>query len=439
MGSSNQMTIEEGTSQKKHRVLKLSIFAVILAAVVLAASLFVNLNCSVPFSPDWDGGKWSEPLLVNCNAPSIVEFKDKIYMFYSVITENTIGDDDVVAGPKEHVLFDVLYRVFDGTNFSEPVYLSSPTDKVSVRGSYFVFEDKLYAALSEWWIANYTSYETSSLIRMKVFDGDVWQEAPGPFVKNDNPLNMNYFVYGSEVWAVWQNVIRSGVFSNVFSVKTFDGNSGSATRNFTILAKKPGDWRSVVADGQLWFVWSNTSFYVDPVAQTRPHNDVLLGRFDGEDWSNVTVVSASDDTGGNWGFFLTKYQDELFAFWGGNYFDTSEHGEWVWVLRRLNLTDGSVSELTPVTPESGYKCSGGSTRVFDGRLYVLWYSAYPNWKSMIVAFNGSEWSSVCRFDRGYDADGLFVYDGKLWAYGTEESWMLNEAGWTYLRSYTRSG
>ena len=94
--------------------------------------------------------------------------------------------------------------------------------------------------------------------------------------------------------------------------------------------------------------------------------------------------------------------------------------------------------MTPVKPESGYKCSTSSTRVYDDKLYVLWYSPYPDEKSMIVSFNGTEWSSVYHFDRGYDADGLFVFQDRLWAYGTYESSESNEAGWTYLRSYSVS-
>jgi hypothetical protein len=435
------MNSEESVGQKEYRAPKLSVFAIVFIAVTLVAFLVVYLNTPREASPAWDDGKWSEPLAVNCNEPSIVEFGDKIYMFYSVITENTINnDDDFVIAPQEHILTDVMYLVFDGTNFSELIPLTSASDKVSITGKFFVFKGKLYAALSEWWISNYTSYETKSHVRLEVFDGNSWIEAQGPLEESemDNYGLPKYFVYSSKAWIVYQNTDGHGHFINVFSYKTFDGSSWSTVRNFTIPAKQPSDWTPLVVNDQLWFVWDNLSFYADPDTQTQPHNDVWLGRFDGKNWSNVTMLSPSDDTGGNWSFFPVRYQDELFTFWGSSYFDTSEHGEWDWVLRRFNLSDSTLGELTPVISERGYKCSPWSTRVFDGRLYVLWYSNYENWRTMIVAFNGTDWSSVYRFDRGYDADGLFVYKDKLWVYGTYESSKLNEAGWTYLRSYSRS-
>jgi len=436
------MTSEEPSSQRKQRTAKIGFFVVVLVAMVSTAYVLFYLNASSLISPYWDDGKWSEPMVVNCNEPSIVEFGDKIYMFYSVITENTISNyDDIVIGPAEHILTDILYRVFDGENFSEPIPLTSTSDKVSVTGNYFVFEDKLYAALSEWWISDHTSYETKSHVRLEVFDGDSWSAAQGPLGESEmgNHGLPKYFVYSGKAWIVWQNTDGHGHLTDSFSFKTFDGDSWSGTSKFTIPANNPGDWRPFVTDDQLWFVWSNTSFYNDPVRQFEPHQDVWLGRFDNDGWNNVTLLSAVDDTGPNFSFFLIKYQDELCAFWGGSYFDTSEHGEWVWVLRRFSLSDGALDELTPVIPESGYKCSPWSTCVFDGRLYVLWYSAYQKWKSMIVAFNGTDWSSIHHFDRGYDADGLFVYKDKLWAYGTYGSSQLNEAGWTYIRSYNRSG
>jgi hypothetical protein len=388
------MTIEEGASPKKRRVLKISVFAVSLALIVLGAFFLVNQNLE-PFSLNWDGGEWSEPLVVNCNSPSIVEFQGKIYMFYSVVTENTIGDDDVVIGPQEHLLYDVLYRVFDGTNFSEPIALSSPTDKVSVSGRYFVFKDELYVVLSEWWISNYTSYETESKVHLEVFNGNNWrEEQQWPFVEDAYQFHdLRYFVFADKVWAVWQYMDKpvAGHFSNVFGFRTFDGKTWTETRNFTNANTAPDDWRLTTADDQLWFVWGKSTPVRDPNTHN-PHNEVWIGRFDGENWSNVTMVSANDDTGANWGFFLTQYKDELLLFCGGEYFDTSEHGNWVWTMRRLNLNNGTLSELVPISPESGYKPSG--LCIYDGKLYMLWASAYQNWKSMVVYFDGEQWSSI---------------------------------------------
>ncbi len=430
----------EAAGRMECGALKRGTFVIMFAAVALIAFLVVYLNTPREVPLFWDDGEWSGLLAVSCNAPTIVEFEDKIYMFYSVITENTISNnDDVVEWPREHILTDIMYIVFDGTNFSDPVPLTSASDHVSVTGNFFVFQGKLYAALSEWWIANYTSFETKAHVRLVVFDGNSWSEVQGPLRESEmgNHGFPAYFVYSDKVWMVYQNTDGSGHFINVFSYKTFDGSSWSEACNFTIPAEQPNVWMPLVVDEQLWFVWDNLSFYTDPVTQTKPHNDVWLGRFDGENWGNVTMLSTSDDVGENWGITTVKYQDEIITLWSSSYFKSSEPKDGGWVLRRFNISDGTLSELTPVISEKGYKCSPWSIAVFEGRLYVLWYSDYKNWRSMIEAFDGTEWSSMYRFDRGYDADGLFVYKNKLWVYGTLDSSNLNEAGWTYLRSYTR--
>jgi len=431
----------------KGKNVNVAVLGVALVAILLGASLVAYAawqiqrpDFSFPgsASPNWEGGTWNNPLTVSSNAPSIVEFQGKIYMFYSLVTENTIGEDDVVISPQEHLLFDVLYRVFDGKNFTEPVALSSPTDKVSVTGRYFVFKNELYVVLSEWWISNYTSYETGSRVHAEVFDGSNWREEQWPFVEDSYAFHeLRYFVYADRLWALWQYMDRpvAGHFSDVFAFRTFDGAMWSETRNFTNPNSKPNDWRLTVTGDQLWFVWDKPTSIVDPNTHN-PHSEVWIGSFDGENWSNLTMISANDDTGANWGFFLTSYQDELLAFWGGEYFDASEHGNWVWTMRRLNLNSGTLGDLTPVSPESGYKPSG--VTVFDGKLYVLWASAYQNWKSMIQYFDGARWSSIYRFDRGFDVDGLFVYDNRIWTLGADETYELNEAGWVYLTSYTKS-
>ena len=437
---------ESSSSHKKRPRLVLlcgAVVAILLGASIVgyAVLLLQKSDSFLQFSTssNWEGGTWSQPLTVSGNPPAVVEFQGKLYMFYSVVTENTIGSDDVVVAPQEHLLYDVLYRVFDGKNFSTPVELSSPTDKISVSGRYFVFKNELHVVLSEWWISNYTSYETETRVHAEVFNGSSWHEEPWPFVEDAYAFHdLRYFVYGDELWAVWQYMERpvAGHFSNVFGFRIFDGDEWTEVQNFTNPNTNPDDWRLTVADGQLWFVWSKSTGVRDPNSDN-PHNEVWVGRFDGESWSNVTMVSAADDTGANWGFFLANYRDDLLAIWGGEYFDTSAEGNWVWVVRRLNLSSGEWSELVPISPESGYKPLG--TCIYNGGFYVLWASAYQDWKSMIRYLDVDQWSSIYHFDRGYDADGLFVFDNKLWALGADGSYGLNETGTTYLRSYTTSG
>ncbi|MEM2999147.1 MAG: hypothetical protein QXV09_00475 [Candidatus Bathyarchaeia archaeon] len=419
---------------------RLAVSAVVFILVTLVAFLFVYLNTPREVPLTWDGGEWSRLLAVNCNAPTIVEFENKIYMFYSVITENAVGNtaaDEEWAG--KQALKDIMYVVFDGATFSSPAWLTTPNDEISVNGSFFVFQGKLYAALYEWHITANSTSEVKSRVRLEVFDGKSWSEAEAPLTENEMDRNAAplYLVGSNKVWMIYQNVDAQGRFVNGFTYKTFNGHSWSQAQNFTIPTPQPNAWMPLVMDDQLWFAWDNVGIQAD--AQIKPHTDVWLGCFNGENWRNVTRLTPNDDEGENWGVTAVKYQGSLVAFWSSSYFKSPEPKDGGWVLRSFSLSDGALGELTPVPSEKGYKLSPWSTTVFEGRLYVLWYSDYENWRSMIAAFDGAQWSSLYRFDRGYDAEGLFVYKNKLWVYGTYESSKPNEAGWTYLRSYSLTG
>ena len=74
----------EAVGRKEHRAPKLGVFVIVFVVVALIAFLAVYLNTPREVSLVWDDGEWSELLAVNCNEPAIVEFEDKIYMFYSV-------------------------------------------------------------------------------------------------------------------------------------------------------------------------------------------------------------------------------------------------------------------------------------------------------------------------------------------------------------------
>ncbi len=130
------MPSKDAADTKEHPASGLAISAVVFILMTLVAFLFVYLNTPREVPLTWDGGEWSGLLAVNCNAPTIVEFEDKIYMFYSVITENTIGDaaDDEWAG--KQALRDIMYVVFDGATFSSPAWLTTPNDEISVNGSF---------------------------------------------------------------------------------------------------------------------------------------------------------------------------------------------------------------------------------------------------------------------------------------------------------------
>ncbi|MEJ5328156.1 MAG: hypothetical protein WHU54_07925 [Candidatus Bathyarchaeia archaeon] len=432
------MQSDAAADKKEHPESKLAVSATVFILVTFAAFLFVYLNTPREVPLTWDEGEWGKLLAVNCNAPTVVEFEDKIYMFYSVITENALGGVANETSAGDNALTDIMYVVFDGAKFSSPAWLTTPGDKISVNGSFFVFQDKLYAALSEWWIADGSNFEVKMRARLEVFDGSSWREAEAPLSENEMGNNWApiYVAGSNKVWLIYQNTDAQGRFVNSFAYKTFNGNSWSKARSFALPTQQPNGWIPLAADDQLLFVWENLR--INAGAGDKPHAEVWLGRFDGENWSNVTLLSPGDDSGENWGATAVKYQDELFVFWSSSYFKSPEPKDGGWVLRRFNIADGTLSELTAVPSEKGYRCSTSSITGFDGRLYVLWYSDYENWRSMIGAFDGSRWGSLYRFDRGYDADGLFVYRNKLWVYGTYESSTPNEAGWTYLRSYSRT-
>jgi hypothetical protein len=137
-------------------LLGLAIFSVSMITVFCVPRWF-------EISQNWDGGRWSESQTLPFHSGEVVEYDDKLFIFYSTVTKDTINEDDAI-GPGEYQLWDIFYRTYDGLNYSKEVPLTSPTDEVGVHADFVVHADKLYAVLREEWISNYTSYEWTSRV-----------------------------------------------------------------------------------------------------------------------------------------------------------------------------------------------------------------------------------------------------------------------------------
>jgi hypothetical protein len=327
------------TSQTRFRNKKkivLAAVAVSLAVVVLLASLaYLHFFDASPF---WEGGKWSDRQTQNFGWPQPVEFQGKLYMFYSAITKDTNTYTSDALQPSEYFLYDTFYRTFDGENFSDAVAVSAPTDEVSTQGGYFVYDGKLYALLTEKWIVNYTSYEWTSQVKLKWLDGDSWREVPSSFSQGETYYGLKALIGGDKAWLIWVQPE-----SNVFSFKTFIGTAWSETRNATFPTSAPNKSSFTVVDGKLWATWENqTVRQGPPVFHT--HEDIYVGSFDGENWSNVTWLNMPDDDSTNLRPFMTSYQGARFVFWESEYFLPS-----ALAMRRVYDND-SLSQLTVVNP-----------------------------------------------------------------------------------------
>jgi hypothetical protein len=412
----------EVKSHKKRFVPKLAILAATVLVVVLAISLLTYLSNLPETSASWDGGQWSDPQTLPIPLGNAVEYDGKLFTFLSNITKDTVDHNDDVVTPDEYQLVDVFYYTFDGTNYSEATWLTSPTDEVSVHANCLVYDGRLCAMLSEEWIANYTSYEWSSHVRMMSFNGSAWRDEAEPFVENEQHWREVYFVYDGSIWAVWQNSIPNVYLPNSYSYKTFNGSSWSTSSSFSFPMGEPNyPWKFVVADGQLWALWKNVTWQAYPQPYPREET-IYVGRFDGEDWTNVTQVSLPENASSNPSPYAIAYRDELFVFWRSEQFGDSDLA-----LRRFNLRNGSLSEIARVSPEPEHKVAFALACLYNGRLYML----APG---IIWNFNGTLWSSPYEFpDRVYS--NLFAFNGKLWV---SASSLSDSQAQTVLKSYVRT-
>ena len=406
---------------RKRRVF-FAVAAVVLVAVVLLASWLVYVNYSVASSPFWEGGQWSKTQTVNFGWPSPVEFQGKLYMFYSSITKDTNTYTSDALKPSEYFLYDTFYRMFDGENFSDAVAVSNPTDEVSTQGGCFVYNGKLYALLTEKWIINYTSYEWTQQSKLKWLDDSTWQEAPSPLSQNEIYYGAKVLVIDDKAWLIWVQP-----WSNVFSFKTFDGTAWSETRNATFPTSAPNGQSFTVLDGKLWAVWENQTIRLGPPV-FHTHEDIYVGSFDGENWSNVQWLNMPDDNATNLGPFMVGFMGSRLVFWESEYFSPS-----ALAVRHIGA-DGVLGVFEAANPVGQYGSGSAGAYVYEEKLYVFWNSGYTQ-RGMVRSFDGEAWSSVYRLG-DMSVEGAFVYGGKLWVYSSQGT---RDGDRTVLRSFTATG
>ena len=411
------MTNQDLVPKRRGVLVALAAFLVVIAVM---ASLLVCLNFLGESSRSWEDGQWSPMQTVNFGWPSPVEFQGKLFMFYSAVTKDTYDYKDDMIEPGEYVLHDVFYRTFDGNNFSDTVALSNPVDEVSTEGGCFVYGGKLYALLSEKWIVNYTSYEWVSRVRLEWLDGSVWREAPSPFGnQSETYYGLRMLVVGDKAWLVWVQP-----WSDVFSFKTFDGKIWSETRNATFPTLAPNGQSFTVLDGKLWAVWENQTIRQGPPV-FHTHEDIYVGSFDGENWSDVAWLNMPDDDATNLGPFMVAFQGSRFVFWESEYFSPS-----ALAMRRIGA-DGVLGAFEAVSPVGQYGSGSAGACVYEEKLYVFRNSGYPQ-RGLVRSFNGTTWSSVYKLS-DMAIENMFVFAGKLWVYASQGS---RDGDTTMIRSFT---
>ncbi|MGE5637728.1 MAG: hypothetical protein ACM3WQ_03380 [Chloroflexota bacterium] len=392
--------------------------ATLLILIVLGISLF--FYDSPKTSLNWDGGIWSEPQTLPFASSETIQFKDNLLMFYTKITKDTMNMDDAIE-PDEYQLWDVFYRVYDGSNYSEEIPLTNSTDEIRVQADFLIYNDNLYAILREEWINNFTSYDWTTRVRMQFFDGTQWHNIVGPYVEDELLFGApQYCVYNNEIWAIRKNQEPNVFMPNSYSYKTFDGISWSTPQNFSFPTCEPHNWKFMILNNQLWSVWENVTVQTYQSPYYREAN-MYLGCFDGENWTNVTMMSLPETIGSsNWPCAVV-YNGELLIFWSNTNVDETDL-----ILKRFNLNNFSLNELAKDSSGSKYKINFNvETCTYNDRLYMLV-------GGLIWNFNGTSLSESYRFpDQIYGR--LFVFKDKLWTVISN-----SDVEKTFIRNYVRT-
>lgn len=412
---------------------KLIVISIVVIIILISSSFFYGMI----MRPYWDNGKWQSTTSVSSNynvslSPIAITFQDEIHMFYSYISKSTITmPESDVSMPDEYVLWDIIYRTFDGTNWSEEVELTSPSNEISEGISgHFIYKNKLYVRIEQNWIENNTSYEWNSTTIIKSFDGINWS--------NNTIFNQvngsTILVDNDTIWTFWK--IKMHTRFNEFAYRKFDGVSWSEQQNFTFPTSSAHAEKFKIINDEIWVAWADWS-----VQHTQ---DIYLGKFDGFNWSNVTMLTLPDDFGVNFRPDIIQYNNTIYVSWESAVssevaFGGDNTSDFHIVVRSYH--NGSIGEVTKVSTDDRKGNYYSQMCVYNEKLYFLWYHAdhevSHDQHCLIRSFDGKNFSTIYGIYEpsryGGDYPQLIVYNEKLWIYVSEET---DEQTTISFRSYS---
>lgn len=233
-------------------------------------------------------------------SPEVLVFKDKLYVMW--FRENT-----------ETMLSDIMYRVFDGSIWSDVKILSDyPNNKTSNQFPFMTVyhdkasgKDRLYVT----WQRSVKSEKWQDVVYSYSEDGNSWSavtplsrtiDISSAFVES-TPILVSYNnpVTGKlELHSIWRTYktenTHGSVYDNDLVTKVFDGTSWGPTRELSPASDTRDDTLPAAMSfgGKLYILWCTE----DDSTKNGADYDIVQVIYDGLTYSTPTEVSRVGDT-----------------------------------------------------------------------------------------------------------------------------------------------
>ena len=362
--------------------------------------------------------------------PTPVVYKDKLYLFWSSSDTNSTP----AGAPGTS---DVLYRVFDGTNWTKTNALASVTGTDGnkwddARPNGVVYNDKLYMV---WTRTMYQDGHSLMKIVGRVFDGTNWGDltylsAPSNITLCDSPFMT---LYKTNIYLVWhaKNTV-TGDYEVMLS--TFDGVKWSTPISIYHVTDPASGYIStprltvynnpVTHNAELWGIWQT---YGGAAVARSPLDCDIVGRvFNGTAWGDTFEVTPPTDTGMDRNPWIYAFNNRVYVVWE-SLDPTTKDGSDSDIVMRVNDGEG-WGDITLLSrpgdrdflDQNAEHNLGDDDEVSLGVYNNKLYAMFRTWDN-VTGRDGSR-DIIVRYITDYDNDG----DGYM---DSQDAFPLNPKEW----------
>jgi hypothetical protein len=329
--------------------------------------------------------------------PQTISFKDRLYVTWQREDFN------------DTVKYFVTLTSFDGTEWSSPLYISSPDMDQMVRSElnlnprFGASEEVLYLA----WASNepnWTNGNDDDIVFRYTEDGETWSEVIQVTGHYNDGLDKLPRVqpFKGTTWFLWETNDRydsDGTDMDIV-MRPWDGNDFGQTVEVTPSGDVYNDHHVQVAadDDHMYFMWMKKN-YTSGYANV---HDVWGRVFDGTQWVTPPMKINSDAIADNEHPHVVAADGQAFFVW-----ETQDTGKLSdptsIVMRQWDPEDGLGRRVIISSMTSNGKDSGPVGLWHNSRLYVTWISIDQG-----VTF-GSDADLICRIGE-LDDEGQVRFD-----------------------------
>ena len=344
----------------------------------------------------FNGTNWSKPATLvpdtkdlnghGVHQPRATEYKGKLYVTMEAV-EPSIKDDDAQGD------YDVILRVFDGTNWTPPLNL--PAQVISERNDVnvsdyecrsIVFGGLLYFVWSQIPIEGTQANGSGSEYRRiayRTFDGASWGPILVAAQDNESYFGMSDLaIFQDRLWVSFQTNTSESTDIDIKAC-SFDGSSWTTPQRVnpavegSPVKRQNLNARLGVYGDRLYCVWNS----LDTIAKSSSNYDIMISSCDGSSWSYAQQVNRPNDEGQDKTPDVKANGGLLYVVWSSDdNRSTDEQHDTDIVMRSYDGKNWSQTSLVSPYGDNG-TIAGDHNRgdddtptilSWEGRLYCTW-------------------------------------------------------------------